>query len=213
MSQDVAGLERFAREFPAGTVLFCEGEAGRVMYVIRKGTVRLSLRVRDTQLTLSTLVPGEFFGEMALLNNQPRSATATVVEAATLLEIDSNVFQTMLRANTEIAVRMIQRLADRLGTANRHIQTLLMKDHVSRLGSYLLGELQRLGLSYGKLSIEWAELVAHTGIADAEAKEAMGTLSRLGLVLANAQGGFSLPDAMALGRFLEYPARDRLETQ
>lgn len=208
MSQGEKTLDRFAREYPAGAVVFREGEPGASMYVIRAGTVRLSLHVRDTEMNLSTLSQGEFFGEMAILNNAPRSATATVVEEAILLEIEPKVFETMLRSNSEIALRMIQRLADRLAYANRHIQTLLLKDHVSRVASYLLSELQRQGLEYGKLRIAMREVLVQTGVSEAEAGEAVELLGKLGLVLTNAQGGFSIPDGMALARYLELPPGD-----
>lgn len=201
-----AALERFARELPAGEVLFREGDGGRVMYVLRSGRVRLTTNVRDHELELAVVGPGEFFGEMALLNGHARSATATVLEAALLLEIDARTFESMLKANTEIAVRMVQRLASRLALADQHIQTLLLKDHPSRVASFLLGELRVRGIPHGRIQVEVAHVIGQTGCTEAEVAEALATLARLGLVLASEGGGWAIPDAEALAFFIEMPA-------
>src|SRR5689334_20084013 len=98
-------IEKFGRSVPAGTVLFREGEPGGEMYVLQSGTVTISKRMGDIEKMLSTIQPGEFFGEMAILNNKPRSATATCAEDCSLLVIDSKTFEAMVRGNGEIAVR------------------------------------------------------------------------------------------------------------
>jgi len=74
---------RFGREFPAGDVLFREGDSGEVMFVIQSGAVRISKSISGEDKVLAVLGPGEFLGEMAILNGKPRTATATVVAPAT----------------------------------------------------------------------------------------------------------------------------------
>ena len=69
-------LERFAREFPAGAVLFEEGQPGRDMYIIVSGEIEIRRQVGGSERVLAVLPAGEFFGEMAILNGRPRSATA-----------------------------------------------------------------------------------------------------------------------------------------
>jgi hypothetical protein len=66
-------FQRFGKEFPKGTVLFHEGETGKEMFVLQAGKVVITKTVRDTVKTLATLGPGEFFGEMALISNRPRT--------------------------------------------------------------------------------------------------------------------------------------------
>src|SRR5258708_27035251 len=78
MSEMLASLEHLVRNHPAGTVLFREGDRGATMYVLRSGKVKISKHISDTELTLAVLGPGEFFGEMALLEGLPRSAVAAV---------------------------------------------------------------------------------------------------------------------------------------
>jgi len=119
-------LERLAREFPAGTVLFEEGQPGDDMYIVVSGEVELRRHVGDAERVLAVLPSGEFFGEMAILNNRPRSATAVVRTAARLFVIDRTTFEAMLRARPEIALRMIKALATRLDATNQHVELLLL---------------------------------------------------------------------------------------
>jgi CRP-like cAMP-binding protein len=104
-------LERFAKDFTRGTVLFKEGQPGDYMYVVQAGEVEIRRSVGDMERVLAILSPGEFFGEMAILNGRPRSATAVVRTDARLLVIEGKTFEAMLRARPEIALRIIKALA------------------------------------------------------------------------------------------------------
>src|SRR3954471_24489263 len=77
-------LDRFARDFAAGTVLFEEGQPGHVMYIVVAGEIEIRRRVGDAARVLAVLGGGEFFGEMAILSGRPRSATAVARSAARL---------------------------------------------------------------------------------------------------------------------------------
>jgi CRP-like cAMP-binding protein len=124
---------RFGKEVPKGTTLFRENEPGQEMYIIQSGRVRISKKVREIEKTLTILGKGEFFGEMSILNNKPRSATAEVIEDAKLLVIDPQTFETMIRNNAEIALRIIKNLSARLQEADNQIENLLLRDNTSRL--------------------------------------------------------------------------------
>src|SRR4051794_37921737 len=101
-------FQRFGKEFTKGTELFREGEPGKEMFVIQSGKVTIAKRVRDVEKVLAVLGPGEFFGEMAIISNKPRNASASVAEDAKLLVIDPKTFEGMIRGNSEISVRMIK---------------------------------------------------------------------------------------------------------
>ena len=120
------GLDRFARDFKAGTVLFEEGQPGDYMYVVTRGEVEIRRRVGEIDRVLAVLPAGEFFGEMAILNARPRSATAVVRSDSRLLVIEGSTFEAMLRARPEIALRIIKALAMRLENANQHVELLLL---------------------------------------------------------------------------------------
>src|SRR2546428_6922279 len=117
MSEMVSSVEHLVRRHPSGTVLFREGDRGQTMYVIRSGMVNISKRIGDSEITLAVLGAGEFFGEMALLEGLPRSAGAMVVEDALLIEVEQATFETLVRKNGEIAVRLMRRASSRARAA------------------------------------------------------------------------------------------------
>ena len=82
------------------------------------------------QVTLAQLGPGEFFGEMALLDRQPRSAAAVVDEPARVLELDEAAFERLVTERGEVALRILRRLSRRLREANRQIRDFLSADDV-----------------------------------------------------------------------------------
>src|SRR5262245_60613799 len=96
------------------------------MYVVQDGEVEIRRSVGETARVLAVLSAGEFFGEMAILNGRPRSATAIVRTPARLIVIEGKTFEAMLRARPEIALRIIKSLASRLENANQHVELLLL---------------------------------------------------------------------------------------
>jgi CRP-like cAMP-binding protein len=120
-------LERYTGSYPKGTVLFEEGQPGDRMFVIRSGKVQIAKQVGSDQIVIAVLGPGESVGEMAILDGQPRSATATVLEDAVLVELDGATFETLIHESGEIAVRIMRKLSQRLRDANRQIESFL--DH------------------------------------------------------------------------------------
>src|SRR4030067_412079 len=130
-------FEKFGKIIPKGTVLFREGDIGQEMYIIQSGRVKISKTVRNIEKTLSVIGKGEFFGEMAILNDKPRSATAEIVDDSEILVSDRNTFETMIKGNTEIALRIIKKLSQRLQEADNQIENLLIKDNTSRLVNLL----------------------------------------------------------------------------
>lgn len=121
-------LARFERAFPKGSVVFKENDDGREMYVIRDGSVEVSKSVRGKKKILAVLKRGDFFGEMAVLNNRPRSATVTCQDDCKLLILDGKTFESFLRSDIEVSIRLVKRLAQRLQTADDLIENLLIGD-------------------------------------------------------------------------------------
>jgi CRP/FNR family cyclic AMP-dependent transcriptional regulator len=178
-------FQRFGKEFPKGTVLFREGETGKEMFVLQAGRVVITKTVRDTEKTLAVLGPGEFFGEMALISNKPRNATAVVEEAARLLVIDPKTFEGMIRGNSEIAVRMIKKLAERLSEADAQIENLLLTDPSSRIVHQILQSCQTRGRATEEgveIDFNLRELPRLTGVGEAGIRAMVDRLERSGLV-------------------------------
>src|SRR5215510_11925274 len=117
---------RFLSHFPAGKVLFREGDAGEDMYIIQSGRVAIKKRTgANKDVTLAVLEKGDFFGEMAVLERMPRSATAEVTEDGDLIVITGDVFGDMIKANPEIAIRMLRKYSIRLRETNKQIEHIL----------------------------------------------------------------------------------------
>ena len=200
-------IERFGRNLPAGQVLLREGESGKEMFVIQSGKVRLTRTIRGQEKLLAELGPGEFFGEMSIINDKPRTATATVSEDAQLLALDPKTFEAMIKANTEIAVRMIKKLARRLDDANAQIENLLLGDANSRIVHALLQQVRTIPPDErGQVHVPLgaADLAQRTNIEDAKVVEVLERLERSRLVVAGASGGVVVPDTGKLVEFLEF---------
>ena len=106
----------------AGAFLFRHGEQGDAMYIIERGKVRICVQTLDGhQFTLSELGRGDFFGEMALLDGQHRSADALVSEDARLAVLSRDHFLSFMRSNPNVALEMLTALVNRL----RHTDELL----------------------------------------------------------------------------------------
>ena len=199
-------FQRFGRTYPKGTVLFREGEKGEEMYVIQGGKVQISMKVRGVEKILSVLQPGEFFGEMAILNSKPRSATAVVAEDAKLLVIDSKTFEAMVRGNAEISLRMIKKLAARLQEADDQIENLLLKDHNSKVVHALarLAETQGTPVERGSfVRILPEELGQKVGLAVEKVNEVVAKLAKAKIVSAT-KDGLVVHDAVRLKKFLDF---------
>jgi CRP/FNR family cyclic AMP-dependent transcriptional regulator len=204
--QDTAAV-RFERAFSAGSIVFREGDKADHMYVIQSGKVRITRAVGSQDAHLALLGPGEFFGEMAVVNNRPRSATATVVEDSRLLAIDAKTLETMLRSNTEIAVRLIQKLADRLEQTNRQVEVLLYREPNHRVVYYLRQIADASGRPHAGGTLVYvseAELVDRLGLSELEVRQVLGRLELSRLVTREEGGGFVIAGVGRLQDFLDF---------
>jgi CRP-like cAMP-binding protein len=177
---------RFGRTCEAGEVLFREGEPGDTMYVLQTGSVRITKSAKGEEKTLAILGPGEFFGEMAILNAKPRNATATVMEPARVLVLGARTFEQMVVSNAEIAVRMIKKLARRLDSANELIEVLMHRDPKARVILGLSREAEAAGSRQPDGSVlvpmSHAELAEQVGLSEKETDDVLKRLRRLKIV-------------------------------
>lgn len=204
---DSSSARDLCKSFPAGTVLFKEGDEGRDMYVIQRGAVRLTRRVGAKDSELAVLPAGEFFGEMAIINNKPRSATATVVEDAQLMVLDGGTFEAMIRGNAEVAVRMIKRLADRLERANQQVELLLHRDPNHRVVQYL----RKLAEDGGEpcptgtlVHLTEQDLAARVGLGEEQVAQVVKRLELARLLSRDERGNFVVSEVGKLQEFLDF---------
>ncbi len=126
---NVAMYSKYERQvIEAGTTIFREKELGEAMYVIARGRVRISKHVVEgVEKTLSILEEGEYFGEMSLLLNAPRSATATALEETELITLGRDDFKQMLREYPQAGMAMLIQLSNRLEKANQEAILLALE--------------------------------------------------------------------------------------
>jgi CRP-like cAMP-binding protein len=198
---------RFGRTFEAGEVLFRENEPGDTMFVIQAGQVRISKATPVGSKTLAVLGPGEFFGEMAILNGKPRTATAEALTSVRVLAIDAQTFGQMIVHNAEIAVRLITKLARRLDAANALIDVWMHRDPKARVILGLCRQTDLIGRRRedGSILVPIGkdELASEVGVTSDEAAEVLARLRRLRIVEPH-EGGFLVKDCQRLQEFLEF---------
>ena len=139
--EDITSLAKLAsrKRYPKDTVVFFENEEGDFFFTITEGRIKVTILGDDgREVILSVLGPGDFFGEMALLDNEPRSATAIAVEESELLSLHRNDFQTVLNDNKSITSALIRVLSARLRRANHQISTLALLDVYGRVARVIV---------------------------------------------------------------------------
>lgn len=110
-------VRRFSRDYAAGQTIFNAGDRGNCMYIVLEGTVRIKRTVAQREEKLSDLGPGEFFGEMALVDNSTRMASAVAVTTTRLAEIDRALFVYLVGQQPAFALTVMRVLAQRLARA------------------------------------------------------------------------------------------------
>ncbi|MBZ5587780.1 MAG: cyclic nucleotide-binding domain-containing protein [Acidobacteriia bacterium] len=127
-------LQELLTKFPAGSVIFREGDLGSEMYIIQNGHVRISLHVGGKERELAVLEKGDFFGEIALLDQSPeRSATASAVDDVEVLKLRTTDLDQLLRRKPDIAIRMMMKLSERLRETNRRFEELGSRTELAAL--------------------------------------------------------------------------------
>jgi CRP/FNR family transcriptional regulator, cyclic AMP receptor protein len=128
-----------ARDFPKGNVILSQGDEGQALFLIRRGQVKVSVLAEDgREVILSVLGPGSFFGEMALLDDEPRSAHVIAMEDTTILQLRREDFRNRLKAAPELAVSLLRELSRRLRRADDTIASLMLLDVNGRVAHLLL---------------------------------------------------------------------------
>ncbi|MEO8195176.1 MAG: cyclic nucleotide-binding domain-containing protein [Thermoanaerobaculia bacterium] len=115
-------LPNYTVEFAPGEFIFNEGDLGMEMYIIHEGKIEILKQIQTEQRQLAVLEKGDFFGEMSILEDLPRTAAARAIGEVKLLLINGATFDQMLRTNPEIAVRMMRKLSRRLRETDRMLR-------------------------------------------------------------------------------------------
>ncbi len=128
MAEDSALFKRFGKTVETGETVFREGDQGDTMYIIQDGRVRVSKGIGGRQHILAELGKGEFFGEMAIVNNVKRTASITAIDKTELLCFTREGFLSMINKNPMIALNIIDKLCRRLQDLHLQIQHFARRD-------------------------------------------------------------------------------------
>ncbi len=129
-----------------GSSLFEEGDQGDQLYFLISGKIKLGRRVPDgRENLLAVLGPGEIFGEMALFDPSPRTATATAVSETRLVGLKHENLKELLQTRPEVAMQLLQALARRLRRTNESLADLVFSDVPGRVAKALLDLADRFG--------------------------------------------------------------------
>ena len=130
------------RKYMDNTMVFSEYEPGNELFIIQAGKVKIT-KIVNEEVLLNVLNPGDIFGEMALLDNKPRSASAISFGDVSVLAINKSNFESMVQAQPQLATRLIQLLSERIWTAYRQLENLMIKDDIGRIFDRLLLEIEK----------------------------------------------------------------------
>ncbi|WP_274362777.1 Crp/Fnr family transcriptional regulator [Paenibacillus thermotolerans] len=156
--------------FRAGTVLFQQNEIGNVFYIVLTGSVKIyTSNAAGEEKILSTFKAGDSFGELALIDGKPRSASAQTLEDSTFLTISGNDFLKLLQTHFDISLAIMQELCTRLRDTNQHVYDLTFLDARTRVIKNLITLANKNGIRSGntiyiKLALNYDELSRMAGV-------------------------------------------------
>ena len=129
---------RFAKIFEPGSVIISEYEPGDCFYLIQTGKVQLVKCVKGAKKNIDILKPGEFFGEMAILENSPRSATCIAANRVEVLEFNKQNFEILIMGNPQIALILLKLFCKRIYDQKRRFRILVIEDIQARVADVFL---------------------------------------------------------------------------
>ena len=127
------------RSYPKGSVILFEDDPGDALYLVVTGQVKVVLIGEDgREVILSVLGEGTFFGEMSLLDDEPRSAHVIAMEDSVVLALRREDFRARLRASPEVAIALLRELSRRLRRADDQIGSLVLLDVNGRVAELMV---------------------------------------------------------------------------
>ena len=207
--EDLAQVAELAvpRTFSAGAVVFREGDASDTCYVIRAGHARAVLEHPDGRsITLAQFGPGEIFGELAMLGEEPRSATVEAIEETEAIAILGPDMRRLLREHPEISIRLIASLGRRLRETNDRLSRQSFQTVQSRVASvlaHLVAGARDEGAADGDVLITatQSDLAQLAGSSRESASRFLAVLERAGIIT-QGRGRLTVHDAAALERYV-----------
>jgi CRP/FNR family transcriptional regulator len=195
------------RSFRAGHVVFREGDASDTCYVVRSGHARAIREHPDGRtITLAHFGPGDIFGELAMFDDERRSATVEALEDLEVLAILGPDFRRLLNEHAGLAVKLVVSLGRRLREANERLSRQSFQTVQSRVATVLAELVQsarREGAGDGDVlvTVTQADVAKLAGSSRESASRFLAVLERAG-VITQGRGRITVHDAEALGGYV-----------
>jgi CRP/FNR family transcriptional regulator, cyclic AMP receptor protein len=194
MKIEKSTFEKQVRLFDQGAVIFRENEQGSEMFIIIQGVVEIRKSTGpSSSKILTTLQKGDMFGEMAIIEKQPRSATAVAVQPTRVLVLNERLYDSMLGSNPDFARKMNRVLSERIRRADAIIQNIMTTNRQNQLWAGLLQYARERGVSTFKGSrvnvmefTQWA--IEHLGITEKDVQSIVAQLLKRQIVSFSARG-------------------------
>jgi CRP-like cAMP-binding protein len=138
MALDLTQFDRFKVTFQKGDQIFCEYEPGDSFYLIQTGRVQIVKIIGEIEKMVDILQPGEIFGEMAILEEAPRSASAIALDKVEVLEFNKKNFEILMRGNPQIAMKLLMTFIKRIYDQKRRFMILTLPDPQSKVADVFL---------------------------------------------------------------------------
>jgi CRP/FNR family transcriptional regulator, cyclic AMP receptor protein len=136
---DVLATGSLRRNYPRGRTIVAEGEPSQSLYILLSGRAKVQRSDSEgKEVILAVIGPGEFFGEMSLIDDAPRSASVITLESSDFMAINKDNFKAMLMQNNDIGMQIMRGLVRRLREADKKIETLALLDVYGRVARVLL---------------------------------------------------------------------------
>jgi CRP-like cAMP-binding protein len=132
-----------ARTYSNDQMIFSENEPGNDLFILQKGKVKITKIIHGVDTILNIMKPGDVFGEMALLDNKPRSASAIAMENVELLAINKSNFEKMVETQPQLMSKIITVLSERVWNAYKKISNSLIEDINGKIADTLLTQVER----------------------------------------------------------------------
>jgi CRP-like cAMP-binding protein len=152
-------------------LLFVEGEAGHNLYIIQEGSVKITKIANNNEVVLAILKKGDVVGEMAMLEDKPRAATAEINENCTLLSVNQHNFTNLVKEQPDMVIRLIALMADRIWYRYRQLTNTMIENPLGRIYDALLIQLEKKRINLTETNsylcdFSFKELVGMAGMTD-----------------------------------------------
>ena len=182
-TETLSSDQNFIRRFKSDTMIFSESMPGDELYIIQQGSIKITKIIDNSEVLLAVLKPGDIFGEMALIENKPRSASAIAYEDTTLLSINKANFSQIIAAQPQISERITTLFAERIWLIYKQLANTQIRSTLGRLYDSLFTQLEkaRVPVVAGKnhtFDFGTGELLTMIGLSEEEGNDAVRELLR-----------------------------------